>query len=114
MNGGPDFDSEQLPVDLQALATAIDALAQKGKGDSLALLALLRTLQTLHAEIRDGIFQECLPDNRQALYALLKDIEAQGGWPHIPRLPLQSLLVHLCATCADEEPLSSGPTEAEV
>jgi hypothetical protein len=38
------------------------------------------------------VFQVSLPDNRQALYALLKDIEEEGGWPYIDRMRLRSLL----------------------
>jgi hypothetical protein len=41
------------------------------------------------------LFQASLPDNRQALYALLKDIEESGGWPYVERLKLRSLLSNL-------------------
>lgn len=95
MNSGAKLESGQLPLELQALATDIRALAQSCKGDSMAILALLRALEALHQEIRDGLFQESLPDSRQALYALLKDVEAESGWPYIPRKPLRSLLVNL-------------------
>ncbi|MGL5084006.1 MAG: hypothetical protein ACRC8A_21175 [Microcoleaceae cyanobacterium] len=66
-------------------------MGQGFAGDPLALLALLRTLESLHQEIRDSLFQETLPDNRQALYHLLREIESQGGWPYIPRMSLRSL-----------------------
>ena len=95
MNSGAKLESGQLQLELQGLATDIRALAQSCKGDSMAILALLRALETLHQEIRDGLFQESLPDNRQALYALLKKVEAESGWPYIPRKPLRSLLVNL-------------------
>jgi hypothetical protein len=36
-----------------------------------------------------------LPDNRQALYSLLRDIEAEGGWPYIERMRLQAFLTNL-------------------
>jgi hypothetical protein len=58
-------------------------------------LALLRTLESLHQEIRESVFQASLPDSRQALYALLKDMEATGGWPYIHRMKLQSFLEKL-------------------
>ena len=60
--------------------------------NSLKLLELLRTIEALHREIRDDLFQQSLPDNRQALYALVRDIEAKGGWPYIHRMKLQTLL----------------------
>lgn len=73
----------------------ITALAKKHEGNIEALLSLLRLLESLHKEIRDGLFQESLPDNRQALYSLLKDIEASGGWPYIYRGSLNSLMSRL-------------------
>jgi hypothetical protein len=69
--------------------------AQDCQGNNLELLALLRLLEALHQEVRDGLFQDSLPDNRQALYALLKDIENNGGWPHIYRMRLQHFLSNL-------------------
>ncbi len=97
MNRGIGFESGQLSTKLQAIATAIRALAQSCQEDSLALLALLRCLEELHRELRDGLFQASLPDNRQALYKLLKDIETEGGWPYIERMKLQSFLANLPA-----------------
>lgn len=84
--------AEQLEADLQSVADTIWRLAHDRQGDNLALLSLLRTLEGLHQEIRDSLFQASLPDNRQALYSLLKDIEASGGWPYIHRMKLRSLL----------------------
>ena len=40
-------------------------------------------------------FRDALPDNRQRLYRLLKDIEQEGGWPYIKRMQLLALLEHL-------------------
>jgi hypothetical protein len=85
----------QLELKLQSIATAVRALAGSYQQDSQALLALLRQLEQLHREIRDGMFQASLPDNRQDLYALLKDIESEGGWPYIERMKLQSFLAYL-------------------
>jgi hypothetical protein len=87
-------EAEQLEFDskLQAIGEAIRRLAVSQKGDNLALLSLLRALEALHQEIRDTLFQDSLPDSRQALYSLLKDIEASGGWPYIHRMKLRSLL----------------------
>jgi hypothetical protein len=83
---------EQLPSKLEAIATLVASTAQQHQGQSLELLALLRLLEALHQEIRDGLFQRSLPDNRQALYALLRDIESEGGWPYIHRMKLQEFL----------------------
>lgn len=55
----------------------------------------MRQLEQLHREIRDGTFQESLPNNRQHLYAMLKDIESEGGWPYIERMRLQAFLSNL-------------------
>lgn len=95
MNRGIGFKSGQLSAELQAIAATIRALAQSCQGDSLALVALLRSLEDLHREIREGLFQAALPDNRQQLYKLLKDIETEGGWPYIERMKLQSFLANL-------------------
>jgi hypothetical protein len=70
----------------------IRAAAEQYRGNGLRLLRLLRLLEALHREIREDLFQEALPDNRQALHALLRDMEAEGGWPYINRMRLQSLL----------------------
>ncbi len=87
--------SQNLPPDLIDLVQTIRATAQQKEGDCLALLELLRLLDTLHFEIRDTLFREALPDNRQRLYRLLKDIEQEGGWPYIKRMQLRELLVHI-------------------
>lgn len=95
MISGTNFESGKLRSELQAIANSVRALAASSQGDSLALLAVLRQLEELHREIRDGVFQECLPDNRQALYNLLKDIETEGGWPYIERMKLHAFLGHM-------------------
>ena len=94
MNCGNNFDmnSGQLQTKLQTIATDIQTLASNYQGNSLALLALLRVLEHSHREIRENLFQASLPEDRQSLYALLRDIEESGGWPYIDRLRLQSFL----------------------
>jgi hypothetical protein len=89
--------------DLQAIATLVWQVAQQRQGDGLALLALLRQLEELHQKIRDDLFQECLPDNRQALYSMLKDMEAEGGWPYIHRMKLRWLMSNLSTELGDGE-----------
>lgn len=98
MNGmgeGGDGQSTQLQTDLETISTLVRATAHRYGQQSRNLLALLRLLEALHHEIRDGLFQDSLPDNRQALYALLRDIETGGGWPYIHRMKLQAFLSSL-------------------
>lgn len=83
---------DSLAEDLKAIAHLIEGAALKRQHDSLALLDLLRLLEHLHREVRDSLFRDALPTNRQNLYALLRDIEVQGGWPYIQRMKLKALL----------------------
>jgi len=92
MDSGTDWESGKLQSELQSLAAQVWVLAESCQGDSLRLLALLRILEGLHREIRDCLFQASLPDNRQALYKLLRNIEGEGGWPYIQRMKLQAFL----------------------
>ncbi len=96
-------------ADLEAIATAAQALATRHQGNAKALLKLLRMLESLHRDIRDGLFQDCLPNNRQILYAMLRDMESEGGWPYIPRMKLRSLLAQLL-----EEDDKHGPDSTAV
>lgn len=100
MNWDQELEEGQLQARLQAITADIRSVASCYPGDSLALLALLRELEQVHREIRENLFQPSLPDNRQALYALLKDIEEEGGWPYIDRMKLRSLLEQM------QEPMS--------
>lgn len=95
--------SSELPQDLQQLAQQIRTVAKVREGESIALLELLRLLESLHFEIRDTLFRDALPDNRQRLYRLLKDIEQEGGWPYIKRMHLIALLEHIEESSFDEE-----------
>ena len=95
MSNGKSPDSDKLSYKLQEIANQIHEYSLLSQGDILAVLALLRQLEKLHREVRDGIFQESLPDNRQALYSLLKDIETEGGWPYIERMRLKDLMINL-------------------
>jgi hypothetical protein len=93
MNSGNNQEAFQ--VELQTITATVQALAQHCRGDVVELLRLLRVLEALHRDIRDGLFQEALPTNRQALYTLLRDIEIEGGWPYISRMKLKLLLENL-------------------
>ncbi|NJL86802.1 MAG: hypothetical protein HC886_13845 [Leptolyngbyaceae cyanobacterium SM1_1_3] len=77
--------------DLRVLAQQVQQAAQRRQEDCIALLALLRLLEGLHQDIRETLFSEALPNNRQKLYSLLRDIEGSGGWPYIQRMKLRSL-----------------------
>lgn len=87
--------------ELQEIETLVHQLAARSQGDTLALLGILRFLEQLHRDLSESVFQDSLPTNRQALYALLKDIEANGGWPYIYRLRLQELLRRLEPSALD-------------
>ncbi len=80
---------------MTAIASEIREIADQSTGDAIALLHLLRTLEELHHEIQANYFQPALPDSRQSLYALLRDIEENGGWPYIQRFKLQALCANL-------------------
>ncbi|HAE05194.1 MAG TPA: hypothetical protein DCG18_00200 [Richelia sp.] len=95
MNQSIKIDSEVFNIRLQQIASAIDETAENCQGDAITLLALLRKLENLHREICDNAFQSSLPNNRQALYTFLKNIETEGGWPYIERMNVQKLLRNL-------------------
>lgn len=101
MTENEDVQLKKLENRLQMATESIWKTAQEYGDDSLGLLEILRTLEKLHQEIRDNLFQASLPDNRQALYKLLRDIEAKGGWPYIYRAKLQALLENLDASTID-------------
>jgi hypothetical protein len=84
-----------LPHRLQEIANELHEIADRDREDPIALLYLLRTLEQLHREIQQGYFQSALPSSRQSLYALLRDIEENGGWPYIQRWKLQALFANL-------------------
>ena len=89
------FERDNLSQKQQEITSAIGDAVEFCQGDTIALLSLLRQLEMLHREICDGVFQDSLPDNRQALYALLREIESEGGWPYVERMKLRDLLVNL-------------------
>ncbi|HZG40198.1 MAG TPA: hypothetical protein VEZ50_16090 [Nodosilinea sp.] len=103
----PGDHSDSLPEDLTTLSHLIDRAALARRGQSLDLLALLRLLEQQHRDICETLFRDALPDNRQHLYALLRDIEVSGGWPYIQRMKLQALLANV--PDLDFETLFSAP-----
>jgi hypothetical protein len=86
------LDPSNYPADLEAIATLVQSIAVTRKDDCLSLLALLRLLEALHRDICTNLFQDTLPSSRQPLYALLRDIETNGGWPYIHRMKIRRLL----------------------
>ncbi|ACC83158.1 hypothetical protein [Nostoc punctiforme] len=102
MNHNKNLESGELSCKLQAITTVVYDAVQGCESETVALLALLRQLEQLHREIRDGVFQESLPVNRRQLYSLLKDIESEGGWPYIERMRLQAFLANLPQEAAAE------------
>ena len=82
---------DPLPEDLQKISELIDQAVASRQNDCVALLALLRTLEQRHREIRETAFRSSLPTSRHTLYALLRDIEVNGGWPYIQRMKLRAL-----------------------
>ena len=85
--------------DLSELVNWVHGVVDDSRGDAIALLDVLRLLERLHREVTEGAFQDALPHNRQELYKLLRVMEEEGGWPHIPRFKLQIL----CSQLSDEQ-----------
>uniref|UniRef100_A0ACD5GQY5 Uncharacterized protein n=1 Tax=Desertifilum tharense IPPAS B-1220 TaxID=1781255 RepID=A0ACD5GQY5_9CYAN len=100
MNNGIGSPLETWQDQLQQATDSIHQLAQQSRGDAWALLHLLRSLEAVHQEIRDSVFQEALPNNRQELYNFLREIEANGGW-------------HLCGADETQTALSQLGSSAE-
>lgn len=88
--------STATPIDsLEKIIDDIHGIAEQHQADPLVLLQLLRMLEQLHRDIQQDYFQSALPNSRQSLYALLRDIEENGGWPYIQRWKLQALFANL-------------------
>ncbi|WGV26065.1 hypothetical protein [Halotia branconii] len=111
MSKNNSLELGKLSEQLQMIASAVDDVAQVYQGDAIALLSLLRQLEQLHRDIRDGVFQESLPDNRQKLYSLLKDIESEGGWPYIGRMRLQAFLANFPPEATEEDSKQTNSDE---
>ncbi len=91
----PGDRTNELQEDLAHLSALIDQAALQRQGSHVDLLGLLRLLEQRHRDICETLFYDALPDNRQNLYALLRDIEVNGGWPYIQRMKVQALLANL-------------------
>jgi hypothetical protein len=80
---------------LQELTGQIQQMAVRYTGKCDQLLGLLRVIEALHRNIREDLFQPALPTSRHELFALLRDIEAAGGWPYIYRLKIEEVCQNL-------------------
>ena len=80
---------------LLSLSELVGSLVEDNQDNAIALVELLRVLERLHRGITEGAFQQSLPQNRQELYKLMRVIEEEGGWPHIPKMRLHMLYAHL-------------------
>jgi len=89
------MDSQKLEEQLTEIKTMIWQLAKECQGENLAILSILRSLEQLHREIREQLFEPSLPNRRNTLYNLIKDMEETGGWPYIERMKLQDILLKL-------------------
>ncbi len=70
-------------LEIDQLCDRLGQIAQTHRSNPHELLSILRTLEKVHKDIRDELFQPALPTSRHELFNLLRDIETNGGWPHI-------------------------------
>ncbi|MFP4134737.1 MAG: hypothetical protein ACLFQP_09440 [Halothece sp.] len=87
--------NHKLTEETERVKNLVLEIAKDHEGDGPALLALLRVLEALHWQVREKFFHPALPETRQELYQLLRNIEENGGWPYIERMKLRSLLTQL-------------------
>jgi hypothetical protein len=95
MSRQEDRLSKELEQKLQEISNKVWSLAETNQQDLLFLLSLLRTLESIHRRIRTEMFEPSLPNSRNQLYHLVKDIDEEGGWPYIERMRLKDLLLNL-------------------
>ena len=81
--------------ELEEISDRLWQIAQEQQGDSSNLLQVLRVLESIHKRIRDDLFQQSLPTSRHELFNLLRDIETNGGWPHIYRMKINEICRYL-------------------
>jgi len=107
MNSEKPYRQPISEYSLQEIEVLVWATAQQAEGNNIALLSLLRVLEALHRKVREELFEPSLPETRNDLYHLVREIEESGGWPYIERLRLRSLFERL------GENLGENPTELE-
>ncbi len=94
-NNLPSTTAPDSASDIATIVQKIQEIADRSQGDPIALLHLLRALERVHRDIQGDYLLSALPDSRQSLYALLRDIEENGGWPYIPRWKIHALFANL-------------------
>jgi hypothetical protein len=82
-------------AELESIGDRIWQFASEQQGNSANLLQILRVLEAVHKRIRDDLFQPALPTSRHDLFNLLRDIETNGGWPHIYRMKINEICQYL-------------------
>jgi hypothetical protein len=85
-------DENHLQSNFSMIASLIQQVVHQSEGDVIAHLRVLRFLEHLHQDIRESHFQPALPTDRHGLNNLLKEMEAEGGWPYIPKMTLRELI----------------------
>lgn len=96
----PDHRELSLPERCQAITQQVEAAIESCGQDTAALLSLLRVIEQLHRSTFNDYFVPSLPNSRQELYALLREMEAEGGWPYIPKMRIYELIDYLNAQVA--------------
>ncbi|MFN9060395.1 MAG: hypothetical protein ACK5WL_10400, partial [Pseudanabaena sp.] len=81
--------------ELDAISARLWQIAQDQQSDAASLLQILRVIEVIHKRIRDDLFQPALPTSRHELFNLLRDIETNGGWPHIYRMKINEICRYL-------------------
>ncbi len=81
--------------ELTVISDRLLQIAQQYQNDPSHLLEILRAIESVHKQIRDDLFQPALPTSRHELFNLLRDIEANGGWPHIYRMKIHEICEYL-------------------
>ena len=85
-------DATQLQSNFSSINALIQEIVDQSQGDVIAHLKMLRFLERVHNNIRELHFQPALPADRHGLHNLLKEMEAEGGWPYIPKMSLRDLI----------------------
>ena len=79
MNCDRDLDKNHLDEKLEEISTVVWATAQQCQGNTMLLLSLLQSLELLHRQIREEIFQPSLPDTRQKLLSIAQGNSGNRG-----------------------------------
>jgi hypothetical protein len=103
-----DLDGDQA-LRLADHLSGLESLAGELADRPVALLELLRRLEKLHRSIQDGPFRSSLPEDRNALFRLLAEMEQSGGWPYIPRLQLRTFMDLLQRDASSQDPSRREP-----